>query len=172
MKKKLIINTVSFVALLGLYNLAEWILAINNLAFRNIVSAPFVIILLVLFSLSAFQLIRLLYNNLDNKKIKAPLRVLSALGTGILSIVLIIILCLAFFIFEFLHEPEQVVLKDGKKMVACVNSFLQPDVSYYNYVNPFVREKDAALTKEGSYVESDEKTYIEGSYDYYSDTSQ
>jgi hypothetical protein len=39
----------------------------------------------------------------------------------------------------FTHNPEHVVEKDGETMVAYVDSFLQVEVRYYDYINAIVR---------------------------------
>lgn len=45
--------------------------------------------------------------------------------------------------------------KDGKKMVARVNSFMKVRVEYYDYINPFVRGNKMKI----------EEDYGEGGYD-------
>lgn len=44
-------------------------------------------------------------------------------------------ICLGMFISAFRYEPEHVVERDGIRMVASVNSFLQEMVYYYEYKN-------------------------------------
>lgn len=69
-----------------------------------------------------------------SKKIKI---VSSIIGTFIIIVVTfywqIILLILAFS-----YSPEHIITKNGKKYVAYVNAFLHVNVSYYEYINPFL----------------------------------
>ena len=55
---------------------------------------------------------------------------------GIFSVGVILI---ALFFSVFGYNPEHVVVRNGVRMVASVNSFLQETVSYYEYKNVFFR---------------------------------
>lgn len=44
-------------------------------------------------------------------------------------------MCLGMFISAFRYEPEHIVERNGIRMVASVNSFLQEMVYYYEYKN-------------------------------------
>lgn len=58
------------------------------------------------------------------------LHVVSAVGILVFGYYFLILMA-------FAHSPEHVVEKNGIKMVASVNSFLDMNVEYYQYVNPF-----------------------------------
>lgn len=44
-------------------------------------------------------------------------------------------MCVGIFISAFMYEPEYVIERDGIRMAANVNSFLQEMVYYYEYKN-------------------------------------
>lgn len=44
-------------------------------------------------------------------------------------------MCIGIFISAFMYKPEHVIKRDGIRMVANVNSFLQETVYYYEYKN-------------------------------------
>lgn len=47
----------------------------------------------------------------------------------------------------FAYTPEHVVKKNGKKYVACVRSFLDVDVDYYDYINFFLVGKKIRISE-------------------------
>ena len=49
---------------------------------------------------------------------------------------------------DFMYNPEHIIEKENKKMVACVNSFLQVRVAYYDYVNCFVRGNQVRISED------------------------
>lgn len=55
----------------------------------------------------------------------------------------------------FTIQLEHIVEKNGEKMVAYVNSFLQVDVNYYDYKNAVVRGKQIRINED----------YANGGYD-------
>lgn len=61
---------------------------------------------------------------------KKPLKIIFCI---IFIILLIAIFPFVFFIVAFVYQPEYIVEKDDKKMVAYVNAFLYTDVDYYDY---------------------------------------
>ena len=68
----------------------------------------------------------------------------------IVIVFIVLILCLigpllAFFAAAILGKPEHVIYKDNKKYVAEVNSFLQVNVYYYDYINPFLRGNEIKI---------------------------
>lgn len=52
------------------------------------------------------------------------------------SMVLYLFGCIISYAFT---DVEHIIEKDGKKMVAYVDSFLQVEVKYYDYINSFIR---------------------------------
>lgn len=47
-----------------------------------------------------------------------------------------------------MYNPEHIIEKENKKMVACVKSFLQVRVAYYDYVNCFVRGNQVRISED------------------------
>jgi hypothetical protein len=111
----------------------------NNLAFMNSVVNIFIFISAILILSIFIQTIIILYSAAKKATIKLPIRFLAGLGTVFVSASIIIFLLYGFVAFAFRHKPEYIIEKDGKQMVAYVDSFLQVNVNYYDYVNPFVR---------------------------------
>lgn len=146
-KKKLIISSISFISLLSIYKLSEYMLRMNNLAFTNFVVNIFIFFSAILVLSIFVQTIVILYNIAKKGTLKLPLRVISGIGTIIISVSIIVFLLYGFVAFSFTHKPEHIVEKNGKQMVACVDSFLQVNVNYYDYVNPFVRENRVKMSE-------------------------
>lgn len=71
-------------------------------------------------------------------------------------------------------KPEHVINKDGKKYVAYVNSFLNVEVSYYDYINPLVRGNIIKIVEsygKGGYdpFDGEHEWSVVKSYKYYDD---
>lgn len=172
--KILVLNIIILVCFLSLYNLIEWILNIYNLAFRHTVFYPYIAIMGVLSFLLILQIIRFFYCVAKEKKFKLLLRIISGIGTTVVSLLLAITLFFTPFTFAFWHQPEHVVEKDGKNMVAYVDSFMQITVYYYEYKNPLIRGKQLKIMVDGGSGGSD--PYENGGegphiyrYEYYDD---
>jgi len=99
----------------------------------------FISIFAILTFLILIRIIITLFNIAEKKTIKLRTRVISRIGAITFSIVISILLIFGFVALTFTHQPEHVVEKNGKLMVACVSSFLDVNVNYYDYVNIFVR---------------------------------
>lgn len=88
--------------------------------------------------LSAFALVFWAGSNLLKwKKIK-QFRCFAILKNVFVALFISLIIgtmCLGMFISAFLYEPEHIVERNGTRMVASVNSFLQEMVYYYEYKN-------------------------------------
>lgn len=57
----------------------------------------------------------------------------------ILGIVASGVIYIGFAVSAFMYQPEHIVVRNGVRMVASVNSFLQETVYYYEYKNIFFR---------------------------------
>lgn len=59
---------------------------------------------------------------------------------AIILFIIVLIPCLFYtYIFViFAYQPEHIVMRDGKKMVAYVNGFMDTYVEYYDYKNFFI----------------------------------
>ena len=137
--KSVTIKCIMLVVLIIIYEILEYILKINNLAFRNVIFYTFIVSCVILSFLILIQVIKALYITAKKKTLKLYIRIISGIGSVIVTILMISLLIYGTIIFIFTHRPEHVVEKDGKKMVAYVDSFLDVRVNYYNYVNPLVR---------------------------------
>ncbi|WP_164880529.1 hypothetical protein [Clostridium manihotivorum] len=94
---------------------------------------------------------------------------------GLLGVVLIIgIIIVTTLIFAFSHQPEHVVYRNDKKLVATVDSYLDVYVYFYPYRNWFVMGKDLQMREwygNGGYdpfnMPTGEKAPIPNKVDYY-----
>ena len=173
-RKGIILNITTLTISLVIYNLIELILNIFNMSFMHTVFYPFIAMVAVLSFLIICQIIKYLYDITKNIKFKSSIRIISGIGTAAISLLLGSLLLLSPVIFAFWHQPEHVVEKDGKKMVAYVNSFLQITVYYYDYINPLVRGKQLKIMVDGGngghdpYANGGKGPYVHR-YEYYDD---
>ena len=70
---------------------------------------------------------------------KIKYKILKVIITFIFILLVILSLLILAFLFIFGHQPEHIINKDNNKYVAYVNAFLNVDVTYYDYINIFVR---------------------------------
>lgn len=137
------VNFMALIVLTVIYKLTEYLLNINGLAFRSAVVYSVGAVIYVLIIAVLFQSARLLYRFAANKGLEQAKRVISGIGSAVISLVFAAVLVISVIygplFLAFSYKPEHVVEKEGKKMVAYVNSFLDVFVDYYDYVNPFVR---------------------------------
>lgn len=101
---------------------------------------PFVFTSLhILFSIGIFALLILGIIILVNlyQDCKIVVKIGSALGIICLLLLLFIFSIYNFGVFAFSVEPEHIVMRKGIKCVACVNSFLDMNVSCYKYKTVF-----------------------------------
>lgn len=74
-----------------------------------------------------------------------------SMGIKTLSVSIFAVLIFAsLFVMGFSHRPEHLVIRNGVKMVASVNSFLDEQVYYYQYKNPFFYGKELGYEYYGS----------------------
>ncbi|WP_238861096.1 hypothetical protein [Clostridium sp. YIM B02569] len=118
-KKPFDISCISLVSLISIYMILEYIiLRLINLAFMNNVVYIFVSIFTILIMLILIK---------------------SGIGNVAAFISIIILFAFGFLVFVFTYKPEHIIEKDGKQMVAYVDSFLDVHIYYYDYINPVVR---------------------------------
>lgn len=143
-KKVILIELAAFTALI----LINKLLNVNNLVLLNKPKVALWWGQSILIIIIIIQTLRIIYNKVKSIILKSSI-----------IVVTIIAICTYLFVSVigsiFLIEPEHIIEKDNKKMVACVNSFLQVRVSYYDYVNLFVRGNKVRLYED----------YGEGGYD-------
>lgn len=70
---------------------------------------------------------------------KIKYKILKAIITFIFILLVILSLLILAILFIFGHQPEHVINKDNNKYVAYVRAFLNVDVTYYDYINFFLR---------------------------------
>lgn len=137
-KKLLTVNILILFFMIAAVKITDIILDKQGLVITLLTLNIFIAVIAVLSLSIVIQLIIILYKvykNTQNKKKKF----LSVFA------VIIIVLSVGFAGFysvlgyAFGVQPEHVVEKDGRKMVACVDSYLQVIVRYYDYKNLFVR---------------------------------
>ena len=58
---------------------------------------------------------------------------------GFVVVIGIVVILIGLFISIFTYTPEHIVVQNGVRMVASVNSFLQEQVYYYEYKNLIFR---------------------------------
>lgn len=138
-KKLFIIKSISLIFIFLIYKILEYILRLKNLDFMNIIVYLFISIFTILILSILIQIISTLYNITKGGTVKLPIRIISGVGATLVTFSMIILIIFGFIAFTFTHQPEHIVKKEGKRMVAYVNSFLEVEVNYYDYINPFVR---------------------------------
>ena len=149
MKKKLfIINCIMLFLTIIVYKIFGYILNLNNLTFLNGVNFVFACIFTILLFSILIQIIIFLHKLICKSGVKTSTRILCILG------ILFIYIFLGFILYAFTY-PEHIVEKDGKKMIASVDSFLEVRVEYYDYINPFIRGNKIRI----------EEDYGDGGYD-------
>jgi len=109
-----------------------------GLMFRAWVGTTYFLIMMILgqalVSVIVYTLSKLFSTtqNFKHKKALAAIGIIAVLlSSGVLGISVL-------FGWTFTYQPEHVVDKHGQKMVAYVNSFLDVNVTYYEYLNFFV----------------------------------
>lgn len=98
-------------------------------------------IFIVLSFLILIQIVIIIYTSVKSKILKGTIIITSIIGS-------IIFFLYSLLILAFMYNPEHIIEKENKKMVACVNSFLQVRVAYYDYVNYFVRGNQVRISED------------------------
>lgn len=117
---------------IGVNLILNFILYLMNIRFRSWMIIAIIFISAVGFVTGIFQQI---YKATKSKK--------TTIMVSILSFIFMATLIFVSFPFiriglAFGHQPEHVVVLDGKKYVAVVKSFLHVDVDYYDYYGPLL----------------------------------
>lgn len=147
-KNIFVINFIIFIVILLFFLVVGYLLKINKLALTNLTLYSFIVILGILLLNFAVQIVIKLYSFTKIKSKGLKTRIAAGAGAFIGSFLIAVSILAAFFIYAFSYEPEHVVEKDGKRMVAYVNSFLQVNVYYFDYVNPFIRGSQIRISED------------------------
>ncbi|WP_300347147.1 hypothetical protein [Clostridium sp.] len=154
-KKLLIINCIMLFLTIIVYKISEYILNLNNLAFLNWVNFVFICIFTILLFLILIQIIVFLHKLIWKSGTKTSTRILCRLGILFIVLIIGIYIFFGFILYVFTNKPEHILEKDGKKIIASVDSFFEVRVQYYDYINPFVRGNKIRI----------EEDYGDGGYD-------
>lgn len=146
--KLLVVFIFTDVALLSLYELSKWILEASHLAYRNMVTYTVYGVLACTTLVVFILILERLYKKAREKQGRLVVRILSGIGMAAAVVVAVLVAVFGSVLVIFTHTPEHVVEKDGRTMVACVDSFLQVEVRYYEYVNSFVMESGIAIRED------------------------
>lgn len=125
-KTSILFYTIIFIVL---FIVSHYVFKLFNIQYRQWVYYAAILVSIICFILGIFQIIRK-----KNKKIKVVFYSI----LGVILILMVIFWRFVLFILVFSYYPEHVIEKDDKKYVACVNSFLQVNVYYYDYINMFL----------------------------------
>lgn len=153
--KLLIANILILIVIIFSYKLTEFILELNNLAFTHYVFYPFIVVCFILSVITVIQVIIALYKTASRKEAKKFARFIS----GLVGVIVILSFIVTLFYAPILmamryYKPAHIVEKNGEKMVAYVDGFVQVTISYYDYKNVFVRGKQLKIYEDcgnGSY---------------------
>lgn len=132
-----IIPIIIILLIISAYAIADTL----ELSFRNIPDEIFSCLVAACIICIAVGIIILLRRWRQKRK-KALVSFISILSNLIISLSCVAFVGLCFFGFAFAYQPEHVVIKNGIKTVACVNSFTDVSVYYYEYKNPIFRGKE------------------------------
>lgn len=134
-RKFLIFAPLSVTALLEIISA---VLANNGFVLRSIPSLVLFWLLVVSIIVAAVGCIFFLYKWCRVKQ-KAGFKVIAGLSSAVLVIGCALLIPGSIFVSAFAYAPEHEVTKNGKKMIACVNSFLDVYVYYYEDKGPLFR---------------------------------
>lgn len=137
-KKLLISLLIADVVVFAIFRAIIKILSLNGLALRNVPTYIFYALLSAVTLFVIVLILYMLYQQAKKRENSRKRRILSGMGMVLIVALTLFSSFVLFIIGVFLHEPEHVIEKDGKSMVASVNSYLQVEVNYFDYVNPLV----------------------------------
>lgn len=110
--------------------------------------------ILICFGVGCFGILLLwgniIFSTFCGKKDKTVLRMISVLAKVLSASVFIVLVFASIFVMGYSHRPEHIVTRNGMKMVASVNSFLDEQVYYYQYKNWFFYGKELGYEYYGS----------------------
>jgi hypothetical protein len=156
-KKILIASLITGFALLAVFRLSKWILGLYHLSYRNGVKYSVYTVLTCIALATSVQIIFFLFQRASRKQARPATRILAGVGAAAVIAATAFAALSGAFVAVFTHWPEHVVEKDGRMMVARINSFLQVEVYYYGHINAFVRDTRLLLMED----------YGNGGYDPY-----
>ncbi|MFR9241849.1 MAG: hypothetical protein ACLVKE_14180 [Clostridium baratii] len=144
-KKFFIINCIMLFLIIIMYKILEYIIKLNNFVLLNWVNFVFASIFTILVFSILIQIIIFLHKIMRKSNDKTSTRILCKIGISLIVLSIGVYIFIGFILYAFFTDPEHIVEKDGKKMVASVDSFLQVRVEYYDYINPFIRGNKVSI---------------------------
>lgn len=135
LKKLLIFTPLGVTAILEIVSSA---FANNGLVLRNTPSLVLFWLLIASIIIAFGGCIYFLCKWCKGKK-KAGLRVIAGLISAALAAASVLLIFGSLFVSTFSYKPEHEVTKNGQNMIACVNSFLDVYVDYYEDKGPLFR---------------------------------
>lgn len=137
-KNLLISLLMADVVVFAIYRILIKVLSLNGLALRNVPTYIFYALISIITLIVIVVALHMLYQQVKKRENSKKRRLLSGIGMALLITLTLLSSFVLFIIGVFLHEPEHVIEKDGKTMVALVNSYLQVEVNYFDYENALV----------------------------------
>lgn len=127
--KKSFSNGIIYSVLYGtIFYLINFTLNKNNIQFMNWIYYLSYSIIILCFLIGIFQLLI----KIKNKITRNIFLVIMTIFSGIVIFISIYVSMLA-------YNPEYIIVKDNKKMVATVESFHHTYINYYDYINPIMK---------------------------------
>lgn len=142
-------------AIIAIYNLVAFLIKPLGLVFTDNVNFPYTCVLILLVFVMLLQVIIFLFRTAKKKTAGLLLRIAAGLECAVITGSLIIALVFLPYCLAFGFKAEHFVTKDGRRMVAYVDSFMEVEVKYYDYQNYFVRKNRLKI----------EEDYGSGGYD-------
>lgn len=132
MKKKriFIINCIVLASLVLFYFLCKIILEYNAMTFMNIVINSFISLAIILLAFILIQVVIFSYKYIKKKYRKIKKRIVGWTVISVCTISLITLLVYGSLGLFSTYKTEHIIEKDGKSMVAYVDSFMEVNVNY------------------------------------------
>lgn len=127
--KKILKNGITFSLLYGIiFYFINLILNKNNMQFMSWIYYFSYSIIILFFLIGIFQLVF---------KIKSKIK--RNIFLIIISIFSAITISISIYVCMIAYNPEYIIIKDNKTMVATVESFHHTYINYYDYINPIMK---------------------------------
>lgn len=127
--------------------LSDLILARFDLAWRNRVVGPILVLLLLLFLISAGEAAWALACVVRKKKAMLIWRICAGVGAALVPVLTLLVLGASLVVSSFFYQPEHVMLREGTPYVVRVNSFLDVYLEYDAYHGRLVRGRTAVFSE-------------------------
>lgn len=127
--KKIFKNGIIYSLLFGIiFYLINFTLNKNSIQFMNWIYYLLYSIIILSFMVGIFQLLL----KIKNKIKRNIFLVIATIFSGIIVFIVV-------YFFMIAYNPEYIIIKNNKKMVATVVSFHHTYINYYDYINPIMK---------------------------------